>query len=139
MPWQDQLHGDPLPWLLEPDDPGVRYLTLRDLLDRPAADPELLAARRLAHTIGPISAVLDAMGPQGYWVEPGPGYNPKYRATVWSVILLAQLGARVEEDERIERACAYLLDHALGRTRPLAAGIRLRRQDLAQLRSQKAA
>lgn len=108
-----QFHDDALSWLLEPDDPGVRYLALRDLLERPADDPELLAARRRAHTAGPIAAVLDAMTPQGYWVEPGPGYNPKYRATVWSVILLAQLGARVEEDERIGRACTYLLDHAL--------------------------
>jgi hypothetical protein len=49
----------------------------------------------------------------GYWVEPGPGYNPKYRSTVWSMILLAQLGAFVEEDQRITQACTYLLDHAL--------------------------
>jgi hypothetical protein len=113
MPWQHKLHGDPLPWLLAPDDPGVRYLALRDLLGRPADDPELVAARRLAHADGPIAAVLGAMAPEGYWAEPGPGYLPKYRATVWSVILLAQLGARVEEDERIGRACAYLLEHAL--------------------------
>lgn len=113
MPWQTQLHDDSLAWLLEPAEPGVRYLALRDLLDRPAADPELLAARRLAHAQGPIAAVLDAMAPQGYWAEPGSGYLPKYRSTVWSVILLAQLGARIEEDERIGRACAYLLDHAL--------------------------
>src|SRR5690606_15915899 len=41
------------------------------------------------------------------------GYNPKYRSTVWSIILLAQLGASAEQDERIARACAYVLDHAL--------------------------
>jgi hypothetical protein len=49
----------------------------------------------------------------GYWVEPGPGYNPKYRSTVWAIILLAQLGATVEEDARIALACHYLLDQAL--------------------------
>jgi hypothetical protein len=113
MTWQDQPRGDPLPWLLEQDDPGVRYLALRDLLDRPAADLELSAARRLAHSEGPIATVLDAMAPEGYWAEPGPGYLPKYRSTVWSIILLAQLGARIEEDERIGRAGAYLLEHAL--------------------------
>jgi hypothetical protein len=53
------------------------------------------------------------MQPEGYWVKAGPGYNPKYRSTVWSMILLAQLGASIAEDERIERACAYVLDHAL--------------------------
>jgi hypothetical protein len=49
----------------------------------------------------------------GYWVEPGPGYNPKYRSTVWAIILLAQLGATVQEDARIAQACHYLLDQAL--------------------------
>jgi hypothetical protein len=113
MSWQEQLKGDPRAWLLEPADPGARYLALRDLLSRPADDPELVAARRAAHERGPIAAVLDAMAPDGYWVEPGPGYNPKYRSTVWAIILLAQLGGRIERDERIGRACAYLLDHAL--------------------------
>jgi hypothetical protein len=50
---------------------------------------------------------------EGYWVEPGPGYNPKYRSTVWSMIMLAQLGASAMQDERIARACAYVLDHSL--------------------------
>jgi hypothetical protein len=113
MSWQDQLKGDSLSWLLEPETPGVRYLALRDLLDRATADAELRAARKAAHQKGPIADVLDNMNKEGYWVEPGPGYNPKYRSTVWAVILLSQLGASVEEDKRIEKACAYLLDHAL--------------------------
>ena len=91
----------------------MRYLALRDLANRPPDDPELRAARTSAHREGAISMILDKMHADGYWVKAGPGYNPKYRSSVWSIILLAQLGARIEEDERIERACAYLLDHAL--------------------------
>jgi len=53
------------------------------------------------------------MDKAGYWIEAGPGYNPKYRSTVWSVIMLAQLGASVVEDDRIAQGCAYLLNHAL--------------------------
>jgi hypothetical protein len=113
MPWQAQLKGDSLSWLLEPDSPGVRYLALRDLLDRPNDDAELQTARQSAHTQGPIAAVLAAMPPEGYWEEPGPGYFPKYRSTQWSAILLAQLGASVAQDGRIAHACAYLLEHAL--------------------------
>jgi hypothetical protein len=113
MNWQGQLNGDPLPWLLEPGEPGMRYLALRDLLDCPAGDDDLQVAKRAAHTIGPIRTVLDAMDPAGYWMEPGPGYNPKYFSTVWAVSLLAQLGASADQDERISRACAYLLDHGL--------------------------
>jgi hypothetical protein len=113
MAWQDHLNGDSLSWLLEPDDPGVRYLALRDLCDLPAGDAALSAARAAAHVHGPLATVLAGMAPEGYWAEPGPGYLPKYRSSVWSVILLAQLGARIEEDERIGRACDYMLEHAL--------------------------
>ncbi len=113
MPWQDQLKGDSLSWLLERENPTARYLALRDLLDRPADDAELAAARDEAHAAGPIAEVLAAMEPEGYWVEPGPGYNPKYRSTVWALILLGQLGASVEMDARVARACTYALDHSL--------------------------
>lgn len=105
--------ADALAWLLESDSPGVRYLALRDLAGLSDVDAPLRAARRLAHEQGPIAAVLEAMSPPGYWVQPGAGYSPKYRSTVWAILLLAQLGARVEEDERIGRACGYVLDHAL--------------------------
>ena len=57
--------------------------------------------------------VLDAMHPEGYWKKPGPGYLPKYFSSVWSLILLAQLGASADHDERISKACQYMLDHAL--------------------------
>jgi hypothetical protein len=113
MAWQDQLKGNSLPWLLESDQPGVRYLALRDLLDLPEDHPELGLARKKAHVEGPIGKILAEMNPEGYWVEPGPGYNPKYRSTVWSIILLAQLGGSAREDERIARACSYLLDYTL--------------------------
>ena len=113
MAWQDQLRGDPLPWLLEAESPGARYLALRDLLDRGPDDPELGAAREAAHTTGQIAAVLAEMDETGFWAEPGPGYLPKYRSTVWSIILLAQLGALAGQDERIARACGYLIDQAL--------------------------
>jgi hypothetical protein len=113
MSWQSQLRGDPVPWLLESDSPGVRYLALRDLLELSDDDPQLKSARRAAHKDGPIADVLDQMERAGYWVKPGPGYTPKYKSTVWSLILLAQLGARAADDKRIAQACAYLLDHAL--------------------------
>jgi hypothetical protein len=113
MSWQTQLKGDSLPWLLEKDDPGVRYLALRDLLELSADDRELRTARKAAHKQGPIASILAEMDKAGFWVEPGPGYNPKYRSTVWALITLAQLGASIEEDKRVALACAYFLDHAV--------------------------
>lgn len=113
MAWQDQLNDDPIPWLLEAEPPGVRYLVMRDILDAPADSSELCAARQAVHTEGPISSILAEMNEAGYWVKPGPGYSPKYRSTIWALILLAQLGASISQDEHIGQACSYLLDHAL--------------------------
>lgn len=111
MSWKNQLRRDSLPWLLKSENPGVRYLALRDLFDLSPDDKKLKAARRSAHREGPIAEVLSSMEAEGYWVKAGPGYNPKYRSTVWSLILLAQLGASANEDVRVARACNYLLDH----------------------------
>ncbi|HEX9387017.1 MAG TPA: hypothetical protein VF918_11915 [Anaerolineales bacterium] len=111
MSWKSQLRNDSLPWLLEPENPGVRYLALRDLLDLSPEGRELKSARKAVHKEGPIAEVLSKMNEEGYWVKAGRGYNPKYRSTVWSMILLAHLGASAREDKRIEQACSYLLDH----------------------------
>lgn len=110
MIWRAQLNDDPLPWLLEPDNPPVRYLTLRDLLNRPLDAPELIEAKTAVMDYEPIQASLAAQYPQGYWVKPGPGYSPKYRSTVWQIIFLEQMGAD-GSDSRIRRACEYLLEH----------------------------
>lgn len=113
MSWQTHLKGDSLTWLLESDNPGVRYLALRDLCDLPLDSTVLHAAREAAHATGPISTVLAEMHPDGYWAKPGPGYNPKYFSTVWSLVLLAQLGAVASIDERICRAMDYFIEHGI--------------------------
>ena len=47
MTWKTVLNDNPIPWLLEPDpeNPSVRYFTLRELLDRPEDAPEVQEAR----------------------------------------------------------------------------------------------
>jgi hypothetical protein len=106
------LKGDPLPWLLDddPENPGVRYFTLSELMGLPPDDPEVVGARDAVMRSGPVPAILDAQEPEGYWVDPGPGYYPKYRGTVWSVIFLAQFGADGREP-RVRVGCEYILDH----------------------------
>ena len=113
MTWKSLLNADPLPWLLEPDEanPGVRCFALRDLLDRPAGDPEVVAAQGTVMRTGPVPAILDAQYPDGYWMKPGSIYSPKYRGTVWQVLFLAQLGAD-GRDERIRRAVEYIFEHS---------------------------
>ncbi|MCD4684687.1 MAG: nitrogen fixation protein NifH, partial [Anaerolineae bacterium] len=78
---------------------------------RPGEDPELSAARKAIMNTGPVPVILDAQAPEGFWVKPGPGYAPKYRGTLWSVLFLAQLGCDGGE-ERVQRAVEYVFDHA---------------------------
>jgi len=111
------LNADPLPWLLEndPENPSVRYFTLRDLLDQPEDAPEVRRARKAIMVRGPVPQILAAQHPEGYWGKAGTGYSPKYRGTVWQIIFLAELGAD-PTDERVQRGCEYLLSHSLATT-----------------------
>ena len=110
--WQVALSDDPLPWLLEPDpdNPGVRFFALRDILERGEDDEEVRLALAQVMRTGPVPAILDAQYPGGYWMKPGPGYTPKYRSTAWQVLFLAQLGAD-GKDERIGQAVEHVFAH----------------------------
>lgn len=112
--WRDHVYGDSLPWLLEPDEmqPGVRYFALRDILDTPDHDLVLHEARAAIMASGPVPVILAVQEPDSYWMRPGPGYDPKYRATVWQLIFLAQFGAD-GADSQVRGACEYVLSHAV--------------------------
>jgi hypothetical protein len=97
--------------LLEPADPAVRHLALRQLLDRPKDDPDVVEALRAAMAETPIATILAAQHPDGFWEKAGPGYATKYRGTVWQLIFLDQLGAD-PADARVRRACEYVLSHS---------------------------
>jgi hypothetical protein len=107
------VRGDPLSWLCEQDpaNPAIRYFALRDLLDRPANDPEVLAAQTAIKTDGPVPVILAAQHPDGYWERPGSGYG-KYRGTMWQIMFLSELGAD-PSDARVRQGCDYVLDHCV--------------------------
>jgi hypothetical protein len=113
MNWKDQIKGDSIKWLLEPVDPAVRHLALRDLLDKPKDDQELVEAWKTAQKDPTIGKTLENMNPEGWWVRPGAGYTAKYKGGVWSLIFLSQVGTDVKMDRRIATACRYYLDHAV--------------------------
>jgi hypothetical protein len=97
-----------LTWLLEADlvNPGVRYFTLRDLLDRPPADPEVQQAQAAVMATGPVPQILAAQAANGSW---GTLVDENgYCATPWQIMMLADLGAD-PNDERVQAGCDYLL------------------------------
>jgi hypothetical protein len=106
--WRAQRKADPLPWLLEPDDanPGVRYLALRDLLDRSTDDPEVVAAYAQMMCTGPIPALLGAQHSDGYWIK-RDYYLPRHRGTLWTLTFLSDLGLTADE-EHVRRGCEYM-------------------------------
>lgn len=108
--WRSHLRANPVPWLLEPTNPSARYLTLRYVLGRPVDDPDVARAQTGILHVDPAAAILAAQWPDGYWVTPDRGYTPRYRATLWQIMFLAQLGA--PRDARIARACEFVWEHS---------------------------
>lgn len=113
MAWHDSQNVAALSWLLESDsaNPSIRYFALRDLLERPADDAEVVAAQAAIMHSGPVPAILAAQEPEGYWEKPGGGYG-KYRGTVWQIMFLAEMGA-APDDARVRRGCEYVLTHTV--------------------------
>jgi hypothetical protein len=108
MSWRALLKGDPVPWLLEKSDPAVRAQTLRSLLDKGPRDPELRDAQQRAMNAPPIATILRRQKPDASW----PGANvwgPKYEATHWTNLLLAEYGVD-PGDPRVRRAARYVLE-----------------------------
>jgi hypothetical protein len=95
-------------WLLAAQTPSIRYLTLRRLLRRPESDPEVQAARQAMAATGPIPAILAEQVDEGHWHTRRNYYSPKYTATHWSMMLLAELAAD-RDDPRLRRGAAFML------------------------------
>jgi len=107
--WKSVLKADPTDWLLEEDNPSVRYLTLTDILEKPAGDPEVAKAGGYIMTKGVVPQILAKRDEEGFWDKPDKFYTAKYKGTVWQLIILAELSAD-GNDQRIKKACEFLLE-----------------------------
>jgi hypothetical protein len=100
-----------LDWLLEKDNPSVRYETLTTLLGYPQDDAEVLAARQMIMTAGLVPSILQNQNTDGSWGQPDRFYNDKYTGTVWNLLLLAELAAAPDHPQ-IQNACEFIFHHA---------------------------
>ena len=124
--WQKHLNGDPLSWLLGPEDPSVRYWTLADILDRPISDPEVQEARAAIARQPLVKELFALQHPEGYW---GDDETKPYTAqgAVAALTLLHMLG--VTPDKRTALGCKSLLKFSqhqaggLSMTKKLGSGI----------------
>ncbi|TLZ47242.1 MAG: terpene cyclase/mutase family protein [Methanobacteriota archaeon] len=98
-----------LDWLLEEEQPAVRYLTLTQLLRKPNSDPEVVAAREKIPSAGWASSILWNQSPDGTWVGRESLYQPKYLSTNWMLLVLSDLGL-TNADPRIAKSCEIWID-----------------------------
>ena len=112
-------------WLLGPrSDPSVRLRMLTEVQGADARDPRVLAAQRSIGREGWAARVLQEQLPSGNWATPGTTgsqlYRPKYIATNWRMIVLADLGM-TQRDRRI-RAMLDLVTRRWGGPRGALGG-----------------
>jgi hypothetical protein len=106
-----KLNGDAIEWLLEEENPSIRYFTLTDLLGKPESLPEVKEAKKAIMNTGVVPKILAKMNGDGYWEIPTAFYTAKYKGTVWQLLILAELGAD-STDERVRKACEFILENS---------------------------
>lgn len=110
--WKSYLNSETLDWLLEHDNPSIRYFTLIDLLDQDLNDSKVKEAKLKIMSEGIVSKMLSNLKESGYWETREDFYiKTKYKGTVWSFIIFAELGADAE-DKKIKNVCEFILENA---------------------------
>jgi len=112
--WKRLLNADTIDWLLEPDNPSVRYLALTDLVGAAAADPGVVRTKAAIMHSGPVPQILAKQEDGGHWAEPDRFYHRKYTGTVWQLLILAELMAD-PADPRVRRAGEFILSNSQDR------------------------
>lgn len=107
MNFEFPLKGDPLDWLLEPENPPVRYFTLRDIIGHSEEDAETAEAKENIGTDTRILRIFSKQKPGGFWEDAEQPYCPKYKSTYWQIMILSLLGLD-KSDERVRKACEFI-------------------------------
>jgi len=107
--WRDILSKSPIEWLLEKENPSVRYFTLRDLMDREETDPDVQETKAAIPASKVMLKILSKQKLEGYWEDSESPYHPKYKSTYWQVMVLGQLGMD-KSNNRVQRACEFVLN-----------------------------
>jgi hypothetical protein len=117
----DKQNTQVIDWLLQEDQPSVRYHTMVHLLERKEDDPEVRVAHSKISRIGWARDILRLQKPQGFW-EPREPTNvrewmnflrvPEYVATTWRALVLSDLGL-TSRDPRIRKIADRFFEYKL--------------------------
>jgi len=104
--WKSRLKADPAEWLLEPENPSVRYWTLTDILNQPADDPDVQDAKAVIAQQSFVQELFARQHPDGHWGDDETKPHTAQGA-VGVLAVLHMLG--VEPDERTAAGCDSFL------------------------------
>ena len=93
-------------WLLEKNNPSVRYYTLLNLLGESEESAEVEKTRNNIMESKVVSSILNNQSTRGYWIHEKDMYLPKYIATTHQLLILTELGA--SKNKEIERAIEHV-------------------------------
>ncbi|TFG27409.1 nitrogen fixation protein NifH [Candidatus Thorarchaeota archaeon] len=97
---------DTLDWLLEPENPSVRFWALQQLQNRPSEYLDVIEAQDAIMESSCVKTILGKQTKEGYWGKYDDMYLPKYTTTTHNLLILAELGAK--RTPQIEKALEYI-------------------------------
>jgi hypothetical protein len=104
--WSQAVEKEVVAWLIEEDNPSIHYLTLTQLLGVFPKSPATIDTREKIPNWPPVRRILEHQNNDGGWDRGKTWYLPKYKSTVWQLIVLSQTGIDPRLPE-IRRMCDY--------------------------------
>jgi hypothetical protein len=104
--WKGILKADPTNWLLDDENPVVRFWTLRDLVG--ASEEKVEAARKSAIRSEVVREVFRLQKPEGHWQGSHNMHSPHYKSTIYQLTLLGDMGLTAE-DGRVTKGVEAVL------------------------------
>ncbi len=86
-----KIEARALDWLLEEENPSIRYRTLVELLGEKSYDPKIKALKAHIPSSKPVEHIFSKMHPEGYWMYDGKGAGVNYVTAITTHYNLAYL------------------------------------------------
>jgi hypothetical protein len=105
-------------WLLEDDNPSVKFRTLTEIFGKSISDKEVIKPQKQINDYEPVKEIFSHMHPEGYWEWKHPktgkivGKETEYDSfytTHFNLAFLAELGLK-KGDKRIDKAVSRYLN-----------------------------
>ncbi|MDO8055968.1 MAG: hypothetical protein Q6361_03835, partial [Candidatus Hermodarchaeota archaeon] len=111
MDFQEIARPEVVEWLLEPNNPSVRFWALQNLKGLSATSSEVQTTQQTIQNSPVVKAFLNAQAPEGHWGKPNHIYANKYTATTHTLLILAEFG--LPRLPVIERSIEHLFSFQL--------------------------